>query len=155
LTDDATLLAHSPAEWQRWVRAALEAYREGDGPRLAQSPLAESALVEECFLAGEPRTLATRERALAAVLAWGVEKLRPPDEKKKRGWRVYNLLYYFYLQGMRMADLAEQLDVMEPTIYEVRPAACIALTTVLRHEAEYPQDSAGRKGHYLPAARPG
>ena len=98
---DATLLAQPVADWQRWVRAALDAYRDGDGLQLAQSPLAESALVEACFLAGEPLTLAARGRALAAVLAWGVEKLRPggaPSWTAQR-WRNYNLLYYFYLQG--------------------------------------------------------
>ena len=150
---DATLLEQPATEWQRWVRAALEAYRDGDGPLLAQSPLAESALVEACFLAGEPRTLAARERALSAVLAWGVEKLRPggaPSWTAQR-WRNYNLLYYFYLQGMRVAELSENLSVVEQTTYEARPAAWAALTTVLRHEAHQSQDSAGRKQHYLAA----
>jgi hypothetical protein len=150
---DATLLAQPAAEWQRWVRAALEAYREGDGLQLAQSPLAESALVEACFLDGEPRTLAARERALAAVLAWGVEKLQPGGAHSwtAQRWRNYNLLYYFYLQGMHVAELAEHLGVVEQTTYEARPAAWAALTTVLQHEAHQPQDSAGRKGHYLAA----
>lgn len=150
---DATLLAQPPAEWQRWVRAALEAYRDGDGLQLAQSPLAESALVEACFLAGESHTLAARGRVLAAVLTWGVEKLRPGGAHSwtAQRWRTYNLLYYFYLQGMRVAELAENLGVVEQTTYEARPAAWAALTTVLRHEAQHPQDSAGRKGHYLAA----
>ena len=108
MTTDATLLAQPAADWQRWVRAALEAYRDGDGVLLAQSPLVESTLVEACFLAGEPRTLAARGRALAAVLSWGVEKLRPggaPSWTAPR-WRTYNLLHYLYLQGMRVAELA-------------------------------------------------
>jgi hypothetical protein len=141
---DETLLAQPAAEWQRWVRAALEAYREGDGVLLAQSPLAESSLVEACFLASEPHMLAARGHALAAVLAWGVEKLRPggaPSWTAQR-WRTYNLLYHFYLQGMRVAELAENLGVVEQTTYEARPAAWVALTAVLRHEAHQPARAA-------------
>ncbi len=141
------------ADWQAWLRAALEAYRVGDWLQLAQSPLAESALVEACFLAGEPRTLTARGRALAAVLTWGVDKLRPGGAHSWTAlpWRAYNLLYYFYLQGMRVSELAENMAVVEQTTYEARPAAFAALATVLRHELQQPQDSAGRKRAYLAA----
>lgn len=150
MNHDAVLLSAPLADWQQWVRSALEAYREGDWIQLAQSPLAESTLVEACFLAGEAQTFTTRARALAAVLTWGVDKLRPGGAHHWTAlpWRAYNLLHHFYLQGMRISELAEKMAVVEQTTYDARPAAFTALATVLRYELDRPQDRAGRRNYY-------
>ena len=147
------LLSHPETDWQQWTRAALEAYREGDWIQLAQSPLAASALAEECLLSGEPCDLMARGRALAAVLAWGVDKLKPGGTHSwtARPWRAYNVLYYGYLQGMSVSDQAEKIGVVDQTIYDNRPGAFEALATILRHELKNPQDRAGRKRTYLAA----
>src|SRR5262245_19774270 len=92
-------------QWPPLVRAALEAWREGNLLALAESPLAHSALVEDCGLAGEPRTPDMRARALQAVLRWGVERLRPDGAYRwpANAWRAYNILFHFYGEGERLS----------------------------------------------------
>lgn len=138
-------------EWVPHLRAVLEAEREGNWFALADSPLAHSALVTSCFLMDEPITPDARARAMQAVLRWGVERLRPagPTSWAAPAWRTYNVLYHFYLNGMRLVELAEKMSVAENTTYEIRATAFGALAILLHNELQAPQDVAGRQQFYL------
>ena len=142
--DDTILLRLPEAEFAGLASQALKACREGQLLELATSPLAQSSLVSACFLADEPVSLDTRGRALTAVLAWAVERLRPAGEPQWMAypWRMYLILYHFYLNGMRVSTLAEQMGVVEQTLYDARPAAFSAVAGVLRQELAEPQDAA-------------
>jgi tetratricopeptide (TPR) repeat protein len=149
--NDTILLQQSDSEFTNLVIQALKACRDGQLLELATSPLAQSSLVTGCFLSDEPVTLDGRGRALMAVLYWAVERLRPAGEAHwtAHPWRLYLLLYHFYLGGMRVSQLAEQMAVVEQTLYDTRPAAFNAVAGVLRREITAPQDAEGRKQQYV------
>jgi tetratricopeptide (TPR) repeat protein len=149
--NDTILLDQSDKEFARLVSMALKACRDGQLLELATSPLAQSSLVTGCFLSDEPVTLDGRGRALMAVLYWAVERLRPAGEAHwtAHPWRFYLLLHHFYLRGMRVSELAEQMAVVEQTLYDTRPAAFSAVAGVLRQELSTPQDVDGRKQQYI------
>ncbi len=149
--DDTILLRLPDAEFANLVIQALKACREGQLLELATSPLAQSSLVTTCFLSDEPVTLDGRGRALMAVLYWAVERLRPAGEPlwTAHPWRMYLLLFHFYLRGMRVSELAEHMAVVEQTLYDTRPVAFNALAGVLRQELAAPQDAAQRKQEYV------
>lgn len=149
--NDTILLEQSDKEFARLVSMALKACRDGQLLELATSPLAQSSLVTGCFLSDEPVTLDGRGRALMAVLHWVVERLRPAGETHwtAHPWRFYLLLTHFYLHGMRVSELAEQMAVVDQTLYDTRPAAFNAVAGVLRQELSAPQDADGRKQQYI------
>lgn len=150
--NDALLLEMPIEQLAALTRKALDACRVGNMPDLAASPLGASSLVVTCFLAGKT-DVSSREhgRAVLAVLRWAVEQIRPEGAHNwtAYNWRSYNLLHFFYLQGMRVADLAEKMAIVEQTFYDARPAALSAVTQVLRQELINPQDIPGRKKAYL------
>lgn len=145
--NDTILLAHPPAYLEERIAAALKSLREGDLLALGASPLAYTTLVTECFLTGEPITTDGRGRILRALLAWGIERLRPTGEPSwiKPAWRPYNILYHFYLEGTRASALAEAMAIAEQTLYHLRAQAISALTSVVRSELAAPAHSASRK----------
>lgn len=149
--NDTILLQQSDKEFANLVNLALKACRDGQLLELATSPLAQSSLVTVCFLSDEPVTLDGRGRALMAVLYWAVERLRPAGEAHwtAHPWRLYLLLFHFYLRGMRVSELAEQMAVVEQTLYDTRPTAFNAVAGVLRQELSTPQDAEGRKQQYI------
>ncbi len=148
---DLTLLAMPKAEFNDWVGEACKLYREGDLLALSQLPLAHSSLVEPCFLKGESISGGVRGQALQAVLHWAVDKLRPaglPSWTASR-WRHYNILFYFYLNEMRIAELADNMAIAEQTFYQLRPRAIAALGGVLREELVAPQHTTELKNYAL------
>lgn len=145
--NDTILLAQPPATVEDQLAAALKALREGDLLALGASPLAYTSLVTDCFLTGEPVTTDRRGWILRAVLAWGIERLRPAGESSwiKPAWRYYNILYHFYVEGARASTLAEAMAIAEQTLYQVRAQAIGALTSVIRSELATPEQRASRK----------
>lgn len=133
------------------VAEALKCCREGDLLGLSTSPLAHTSLVEECFLIGEPTTPETRGHIMQSLLRWAVDKLRPDGQSHwlKPAWRNYNILYHFYLEGMRASVLAENMGIAEQTLYQARPQAIAALAAILRHELVSSLDRAGRRNYVL------
>ncbi len=143
-----TILLNEPIEpFEEHVTAALKSLREGDLLALAASTLAHSSLVEPCFLSGEPITADGRGRILRSVLRWAVAHLRPEGEATwvRPLWRSFNILHYFYLEGMRASELAEKMAIAEQTLYQVRPQAISLLASVLRNELAQASDLAGRR----------
>lgn len=124
-------------EFEGIVGDALKRDREGDWPGLADSPLAYSALVEPCFLPGEPITGEARAQALRVMLRWGIEKLNPGGQHDwiNSAWRHYNILFYFYIEGQKVSDLAAQMAIAEQTFYSGwRPQAITILAKILQNE---------------------
>lgn len=145
--NDTILLAQPLVYLEEQMAAALKALREGDLLALGASPLAYTSLVAECFLTGEPTTTDRRGWILRALLAWGIERLRPAGEPSwiKPAWRYYNILYHFYLEGARASALAEAMAIAEQTLYQLRAQAISALTSVIRSELATPEQRASRK----------
>lgn len=133
------------------VRNAFELYRDGQILALSRVPLASSVLVEGCFFPDDVLTSDARGRAMGAVLAWAVERLRPSGESVWGAyqWRTYNVLFHFYLHRMRVVELAERMAVTEQTIYEARATALAEVTRVLHEELRDPQDGVGRRRAYF------
>lgn len=149
--DDTILLRMSETEFTSLVSQVFKACRDGQLLELATSLLAQSSLVTTCFLSDEPITLDGRGRALMAVMFWAVERLRPTGEAQwtSHPWRLYLLLYHFYLRGMRVSELAEHMGVVEQTLYDTRPVAFNAAAGVLRQELAQPQNADQRKQQYI------
>ena len=140
--------------WEALVNEAFKLRREEHILALAASPLAQSSLVEACLLSGAPVSADVRGRALQSVLRWAVDRLRPGGQHSwtALNWRSYNVLHAFYLQGMKVADVAERMAISNQTLYKIRPQAIAAAAEVLRTELETPQFAVERK-HYTLADR--
>ncbi len=124
-------------EFEAIVGEVLKRDRDGDWLGLADSPLAYSPLVEPYFLPGEPVTGDVRAQALKIMLRWAIEKLNPGGSHDwlSSAWRHYNILYYFYIQGQKVSDLAEHMAIAEQTFYSGwRPQAINALAKILLNE---------------------
>lgn len=145
--NDTILLAQPLEQFEEQITAALKSLREGDRLTLGALPLADTSLVAECFLSGEPITTDGRGRILRSLLRWGIERLRPEGDANwvKPAWRHYNILYHFYLEGTRASVLAEAMAVAEQTLYQLRAQAISALTGVVRSELAAPEQSASRQ----------
>lgn len=145
--NDTILLAHSLADFEEQIAAALKSLREGDLLSLGASSLAYTSLVEACFLTGEPVTTDGRGRILRSLLCWGIERMRPAGEPSwlKPAWRNYNILRHFYVEGLRASALAEAMAIAEQTLYQLRGQAIGALAHVVRSELSAPANSASRK----------
>lgn len=137
----------SAAAWRKQVTEAFKLAREGDLLALGALPLAASDLVTVCLLQGEPATLDVRGRILRALLQWAVDKLRPGGAFSWTlpAWRAYNVLHSYYFQGLRAADLAEQLAVAEQTLYQWRSQALATVAHLLQEELLTPHDRQGRQ----------
>lgn len=147
------LLALPPDEFAALVRQAFEACRAGDFHALLSLPLTRSPLVTDCFLSDEPITDNTRRRALQAALQWAIDQFKPEGAHswKDVEWRAWNILFYHYWQGERIAELADRMALGEQRLYELRARYFDALVLRLREELKNPQDTAGRKQAYIAA----
>ncbi len=135
-------------EFEAIVGEALKRDRDGDWLGLADSPLAYSSLVEPCFLPGEPVTGDARAQALKVMLRWGIEKLNPGGAHDWLGsaWRHYNILHFFYIEGHKVADLAEHMAIAEQTFYSGwRPQAINALAKILINEIALSREADERR----------
>lgn len=137
-----------PLEFESLVGEALKQYRDGDWLALADSPLAHGNLITPYFLPGEPVTRDSRAQALRVMLHWGIEKLNPGGAQDwlASAWRHYNILYYFYVAGLRVADLVELMGIAEQTFYgSWRPQAVAALARILQDEVTQMREEEDRQ----------
>ncbi len=137
--NDATLLAMPEAKFTKLVLEAFTLYRNGDLLELATSPLACSSLVEPYFLENEPRTTDALHRAMQSILSWVVDQLRPDGslDWTAATWRNYNILHHYYLKGMLLSELAEQMYTSEQNISRNwRPVAIAATAHILQDELQ-------------------
>lgn len=134
-------MINSQEQFADHVHEALRLQRDGDVLALSAHPLAMTSLVEDCFLQGEPITADVRGRVLQSVLRWAVDKLKPAGEPDwfSVEWRWYHILYHFYLQGMRVAEMAEQMAIAEQTLYQWRVGAVHSVAALLWQEWQAPQ----------------
>ena len=141
--NDTTLRALGDEEFKKLLTDALRLYREGDLLTLSASPLAQTALLERWYVGNAPSTSDARGRAMQAMLRWLVARLRPsgPQQWTAQQWRSYNVLTAFYLEGCRVAELAERLAVAEQTVYPARAQAVATLSKLLREELAVAPDA--------------
>lgn len=103
MSNDANLLDLSSDDFEAVVDETLKLHKqfqlEGDLSVLATSQLADSSLILDCLLTGQPSTIETRGRSLQGVLHWGVDRLSPGGAHSfiERQWQLYNSLFYPYL----------------------------------------------------------
>ncbi|MGB0384968.1 MAG: tetratricopeptide repeat protein [Ardenticatenaceae bacterium] len=153
--NDAILLAQSQKELGVLVQEVLRTNRDQPLAELANSPLAHSSLVEDCFLSGETVSDNVRGRVMQAVLCWGIGELRPDGEHEwmDRQWRNYNVLFFPYIEEMRVNKLAEKMGFSEQNLYQrLRPKAIAALSKVFVRELKTKHHVEERK-NYAVAAR--
>jgi hypothetical protein len=74
-------------------------------------------------------------KALRAVLAQAVERLRPDGERKMTAteWLLYNILELKFIQGKRVRDVAMRLAMSESDLYRKQR---VAIEEVADHIAE-------------------
>ncbi|MEW5986898.1 MAG: hypothetical protein AB1791_09725 [Chloroflexota bacterium] len=154
--NDAILLALSPGEWTKLVKEAFYCCRDGRWLDLANSLLAQSSLVEVCFLDGEPITGGLRGRLTQSLLHWAVDQLRPGEAHSwlSESWSAYNILLYFFLERKPLAALAEKMALAEDTISATsrrRGEAFAAVAGHLQRELVNPRDIDGRRQRALTA----
>jgi hypothetical protein len=116
-------------EFLELVKDALRHY--WGGPKLSDSPLLQLRIVE--------RTLAEHDdnpiKALRAVLAQAIERLRPDGKRKMAAaeWILYNILELKFIQGKRVRDVAARLAMSESDLYRKQR---VAIEEVAHHIAE-------------------
>ncbi|HSH04262.1 MAG TPA: tetratricopeptide repeat protein [Anaerolineae bacterium] len=147
---DENLLAMPQEAFVALVEEAFQLYAKGSLPSLAKSALAQSSLVADCLLAGERGTAQALTWGMEALLYWGVKQLKPagPHDFKHRKWRLYNVLYYPYLEDYTFERVAELAVTSNRTIYNAREAAIELVADIFRDEL---QSGAGRDGRKFEA----
>ena len=89
-------------------------------------------------------------KALRAVLAQGIERLRPDGERKMTAaeWLLYNILELKFIQGRRVRDVAMRLAMSESDLYRKQR---VAIEEVAHHIAEM-ERQAQHQSSFSPAA---
>ena len=105
----------SEASLKQQLTDAYKLCREGRLLELATLSLAQTPLVEQCFLQGVPVNADVRGRTLQSVLYWAALQLQPGGSQSwlDYQWRLYNTVIYFYFERMRVAELAERMAIAE------------------------------------------
>jgi hypothetical protein len=116
-------------EFPHLVKDALSHY--WGGPKLSDSPLLKLRVVEHALLEYDGNPI----KALRAILAQGIERLRPDGERKMTAaeWLLYNILELKFIQGRRVRDVAMRLAMSESDLYRKQR---IAIEEVANHIAE-------------------
>jgi hypothetical protein len=85
-------------------------------------------------------------KALRAVLAQGIERLRPDGERKMPAteWLLYNILELKFIQGRRVRDVAMRLAMSESDLYRKQR---IAIEEVAHHIAEMERETYQQSTH--------
>lgn len=101
------------------VRAALRHY--WGGPGLTSSRLQETELLKRAL----PENDENPVKALRAVLAGGIERLRPDGERKYMAaeWTLYNILELRFIQQIKVRDVAQRLALGESDLYRKQRVA--------------------------------
>ena len=116
-------------EFSRLVKDALSHY--WGGPKLSDSPLLQLRVVERAL----PEHDGNAIKALRAVLAQSIERLRPDGERKMTAteWILYNILELKFIQGKKVRDVAMRLSMSESDLYRKQR---IAIEKVAQNIAE-------------------
>jgi hypothetical protein len=132
-------------EFPHLVRDALSHY--WGGPKLSDSPLLELRVVERALPEHDGNSI----KALRAVLAQGIERLRPDGERKMTAteWLLYNILELKFVQGRRVRDVAMRLAMSESDLYRKQR---IAIEEVAHHIAEMERGAYQQSTHDPAAA---
>lgn len=134
-------------------RTHNQALKRNNIDLLAESPLADSPLVQLCLLQNESVTDEVLGRGVQALLHWAVDKLAPggPHSFEATTWRSYNSLFYPYLhpEGMIFDTLAENMALSTSAVYNERDQALEVITRRLLSEQENPQSLPERKRYFL------
>ncbi len=127
-------------EFPRLVKDALSHY--WGGPKLSDSPLMELSVVKRAL----PEHGGNPINALRAVLAQGIERLRPDGERKMTAteWLLYNILELKFIQGRRVRDVAMRLAMSESDLYRKQR---IAIEEVAYHIAEMERQAGQQPVH--------
>jgi hypothetical protein len=114
-------------DFKEIVRDALRDY--WGGPRLANSPLMRTRLVRQAL----PENDGVPARALRAVIAVAIERLRPEGERSMTAseWVVYNILDSRFVQGRPIRELADRMAISESDFYRKQRAAIEQLAQAL------------------------
>ena len=136
---------------EEYVSEGFKYIREGRILELSALPLAQTRLVTDCLLTGHPVTPDIRGRTFRSVLRWAIDRLKPGGEHNwyANEWRKYNTLKYFYLEGLKVAELAEKMGIADQTLYLIRAEAIASVTRVLLEELNTPVDGQRRKNYAL------
>lgn len=121
-------------EFPRLVKDALSHY--WGGPKLSDSPLLKLRVVEHALSQHDGNSI----KALRAVLAQGIERLRPDGERKMTAaeWLLYNILELKFIQGRKVRDVAMRLAMSESDLYRKQR---IAIEEVANHIAEMEREA--------------
>jgi hypothetical protein len=132
-------------EFPSLVKDALSHY--WGGPKLSDSPLLELSVVKRAL----PEHDGNPIKALRAVLAQGVERLRPDGERKMTAteWLLYNILELKFIQGRRVRDVALRLAMSESDLYRKQR---IAIEEVAYHIAEMERQAQQQSARLPPPA---
>jgi len=109
------------------VRDALRHY--WGGPRLLESPLMRTRLVRKALQAND----GVASRALRAVLAEAIERLKPTGERSMTSseWVVYNILELKFVQGRAIREIADRMAMSESDFYRKQRVAIDQLAKTL------------------------
>jgi hypothetical protein len=132
-------------EFPRLVKDALSHY--WGGPKLSDSPLLGLRVVEHAL----PEHDGNPIKALRAVLAQGVERLRPDGERNMTAteWLLYNILELKFIQGRRVRDVAIRLAMSESDLYRKQR---VAIEEVAHHIAEMERQAQQQTIHHPASA---
>ena len=116
------------------VKDALSHY--WGGPKLSDSPLLQLRVVRRALPEHDGNAL----KALRAILAQGIEQLRPDGERKMTAaeWLLYNILELKFIQGRRVRDVAIRLAMSESDLYRKQR---VAIEKVAEHIAEMEREA--------------
>jgi hypothetical protein len=126
-------------EFSRLVKEALRHY--WGGPNLSDSPLLQLRVVERAL----PEHDGNPMKALRAVLAQGIEQLRPDGERKMTAteWLLYNILELKFIQGKKVRDVAMRLAMSESDLYRKQR---VAIEEVARQIAQMELQACEQRG---------
>lgn len=153
------------AAWRSWIEESLRLCPQVEKTRqwrqLAASPLRQTPLIVDLLSSAERRDPVFVGQSIYATLLWGVNQLKPTTAPAWQAfaWRAYNVLYYPYFAGIAFTELADRLQISEPTVYQSRRSALRQLVQILQCEAEAPQQQHQRQQtlidcHYTFAPQP-
>ncbi|MGB1249126.1 MAG: tetratricopeptide repeat protein [Candidatus Promineifilaceae bacterium] len=128
----------------RQYRRYLQRYDIGV---LSEGWLAESVLIEAYWLAGDVQTAEAKGYAVEALLYWVAERLRAEGQPSwvDHEWRLYNIVYHYYLRGGKVSDLVAQMGIGESAFYKSVKQTIGIVAELLAREAVKKEDFFGRK----------
>lgn len=135
------------------VRGALRHY--WGGPELSESPLMRLRIVQRALEEHQDNP----SNALRAILREGIERIRPPGERRFTAeWILYNILELKFMQGRKVREVALRLAMSEADLYRKQRIAIEAVAEAIAEmerqaRAEERRASVPYEAERLPALR--